>query len=298
VVAYAQNPTQDHKYSLKMDTPVVPSGLVLVGDVPSVTITAIGTTDHMRSFDALLRVNPGMLHITGNFSGVKVGKNDVSIRVNNSDPSITVVAPSSVSVTIDELGSSNLPVSIERVKALVSGYHEQTAATTLTPPSVRVDGPKSQLAGIQAVVLIEMDSVNAPGFTQPFSVVLWDQNKKPVTKSMTVSPANVTVKMVVQADAITVDKAVGFTLTGQPGTGDRLTGVQVAPQVVQATGLANILAGLALLATDPIDLTGAKADIVRTVNIRPPDGVTVNQKTVQVHVFIAPIAGASPSSSP
>jgi len=298
VVAYAQNPTQDHKYSLKMDTPVVPSGLVLVGDVPSVTITAIGTTDHMRSFDALLRVNPGMLHITGNFSGVKVGKNDVSIRVNNSDPSITVVAPSSVSVTIDELGSSNLPVSIERVKALVSGYHEQTAATTLTPPSVRVDGPKSQLAGIQAVVLIEMDSVNAPGFTQPFSVVLWDQNKKPVTKSMTVSPANVTVKMVVQADAITVDKAVGFTLTGQQATGYRLTGVQVAPQVVQATGLANILAGLALLATDPIDLTGAKADIVRTVNIRPPDGVTVNQKTVQVHVFIAPIAGASPSSSP
>jgi hypothetical protein len=298
VVAYAQNPTQDHKYSLKMDTPVVPSGLVLVGDVPSVTITAIGTTDHMRSFDALLRVNPGMLHITGNFSGVKVGKNDVPIRVNNSDPSITLVAPSSLSVTIDELGSSNLPVSIERVKALVSGYHEQTAATTVTPPSVRVDGPKSQLAGIQAVVLIEMDSVNAPGFTQPFSVVLWDQNKKPVTKSMTVSPANVTVKMVVQADAITVDKGAGFTLTGQPATGYRLTGVQVAPQVVQATGLANILAGLALLATDPIDLTGAKADIVRTVNIRPPDGVTVNQKTVQVHVFIAPIAGASPSSSP
>jgi YbbR domain-containing protein len=115
---------------------------------------------------------------------------------------------------------------------------------------------------------------------------------------MTVSPANVTVKMVVQADAITVDKGVGFTLTGQPATGYRLTGVQVAPQFVQATGLANILAGLALLATDPIDLTAAKADIVRTVNIRPPDGVTVNQKTVQVHVFIAPIAGASPSSSP
>jgi hypothetical protein len=298
VVAYAQNPTQSHPYSVRMDTPVVPSGLVLVGDLPLVTFTAIGTTDHMRSFDAQLHANPGMLHITGNFSGVKVGKNDVPIRVNNSDPTITIVAPSSVSVSIDDLGTSTLPVSIERVKTLVPGYHEQTAATTVTPPSVRVDGPKSQLAGIQAVVLIEMDSVNAPGFTQPFSVVLWDQNKKPVTKSMTVSPANVTVKMVVQADAITVDKGVGFTLTGQPATGYRLTGVQVAPQFVQATGLANILAGLALLATDPIDLTAAKADIVRTVNIRPPDGVTVNQKTVQVHVFIAPIAGASPSTSP
>jgi hypothetical protein len=50
-----------------------------------------------------------------------------------------------------------------------------------------------------------------------------------------------------------------------------------------------------LLATDPIDITGAKTDIVKTVTIRPPDGVTTNQKTAQVHVFISAIPGASPS---
>jgi YbbR domain-containing protein len=281
-----------------MDTPVLPAGLVLVGDVPQVTITAIGTTDHMRSFDALLRVNPSMLHITGNFSGTHVGRNDVPIHVNNSDPTITIVAPSSLSVTLDELGTTTLPVSIERVKALAPGFHEQTAATSVTPPNVRIDGPKSQLTGVQAVVLIEMDAVNSPGFNQPYSVVLWDQNKKPVTKSMTVTPAQVTVKMVIQADAITVDKAVGWTLTGQPAAGFRLSNVQIAPLTVQATGLQNTLAGLVLLATDPIDITGAKADVVRTVTIRPPDGVTTNLKTAQVHVFISPITGASPSPAP
>jgi len=263
VVAYAQNPTQDHKYSLRMDTPALPAGLVLVGDVPQVTITAIGSSDHMRAFDIQLRANPSLLHIKGNFSGTHVGKNDVPIRVNNADPTITVVAPSTISVTLDELGTTTLPVSIERVKALAPGFHEQTAATTVTPPNVRIDGPKSQLTGIQAVVLVEMDAYNSPGFNQPFSVVLWDQNKKPVTKSMTATPAQVTVKM-----------------------------------VIQATGLQNTLAGLVLLATDPIDLTGAKADIVKTVTIRPPDGVTTNQKTAQVHVFISPIPGATPSSSP
>ena len=281
-----------------MDTPVLPAGLVLAGDVPQVSITAIGTTDHMRSFDALLRVNPGMLHIAGNFSSAHVGKNDIPIRVNNSDPTITILAPNSVTVTVDELGTSTLPVSIERVKALVPGYHEQTTATAVTPANVRIDGPKSQLTGIQAVVLVEMDAVNAPGFNQPFSVVLWDQNKKPVTKSMTVTPAQVTVKMVIQADAATVDKPVGFTLTGQPAPGFRLVNVQIAPLNVQATGLQNTLAGLVLLATDPIDITGAKADVVKTVTIRPPDGVTTNQKTAQVHVFISPIPGVSPSPAP
>ncbi|TMF94372.1 MAG: hypothetical protein E6I10_11655 [Chloroflexi bacterium] len=298
MVAYAQNPTQDHKYSLRMDTPALPAGLVLVGDVPQVTITAIGSSDHMRAFDIQLRANPSLLHITGNFSGTHVGKNDVPIRVNNADPTITVVAPSTISVTLDELGTTTLPVSIERVKALAPGFHEQTAATTVTPPNVRIDGPKSQLTGIQAVVLVEMDAYNSPGFNQPFSVVLWDQNKKPVTKSMTATPAQVTVKMVIQADAITVDKAVGFTVTGQPAAGYRLVNVTIAPLLVQATGLQNTLAGLVLLATDPIDLTGAKADIVKTVTIRPPDGVTTNQKTAQVHVFISPIPGATPSSSP
>ena len=77
MVAYAQNPTQDHKYSLRMDTPALPAGLVLVGDVPQVTITAIGSSDHMRAFDIQLRANPSLLHIKGNFSGTHVGKNDV-----------------------------------------------------------------------------------------------------------------------------------------------------------------------------------------------------------------------------
>jgi hypothetical protein len=294
VVAYAQNPTQSHNYLLKIDTPVLPTGLVLVGDVPQVTITAIGTLDHLSHFDAQLRANPGMLHISGNFAGTKVGKNDVPIHVNNADPTITIVAPSSVTVTIDEKGTATLAVSIERVKSLPPGFHEQTTATTVTPPSVSVDGPRSQLTGIQAVVLVEMDSLGAPGPTQPFSVVLWDANKKPVTKSMTVTPAQVTVKMVIQADAITVTKGVGWTLTGQPAACYHLVNAQIAPLEVQATGLQNTLSGLVLLATDPVDLTGTKTDVIKTVTIRPPAGVEVNQKTAQVHVFISPISGASP----
>ena len=297
MVAYAQNPTQDHKYSLRLDAPVLPAGLVLVGDVPQVTITAIGTSDHMRSFDGLVRTNPNMLHISGNFSGVHIGRNDVPIHVNNADPTITIVAPNTVSVTVDELGTTTQPVAIERVKALPPGFHELASATTVTPASVRIDGPKSQLTGVQAVVLVDLDALVAPGFNQPYSVVVWDQNKKTL-KSLVATPAQVSVKMVIQADAITVAKSVGFTLTGQPAAGYRVSNVQIAPLEVQATGLQNTLTGLVLLATDPIDITGAKADVVRTVTIRPPDGVTTNQKTAQVHIFISPIPGVSPSPGP
>src|SRR4029077_9323856 len=99
---------------------------------------------------------------------------------------------------------------------------------------------------------------------------------------------------VIQADSITLNKGVGFTLTGQPATGYRMTHAQGAPRDVQAAGIQNTLGLLLLLGTDPVDITGAKADVVRPVTIRPPDGVTVNQKTATVHVFISPIPGVTP----
>lgn len=297
MVAYAQNPTQSKGYTLSIDRPTVPTGLVIVGGLPQVAVTAIGTADNLHSFDLQIRSNPGTLHATANFAGARVGKNDVPVRVSNPDPNITLVAPSSIPVTLDQLGSTTQTVSIERVHALPPGYHEQVSATTITPPTVKVDGPNSQFAGIEAVVQVDLDGLQAPVTATPTVVIRDAKTKKPVPQ-MTATPAQVSVKLVIQADAMTVPKPVGWTLTGQPATGYRVSNVQIAPLEVQATGLQNTLAGLVLLATDPVDVTGAKADVIKTVTIRPPVGVDVNQKTAQVHVFISPAPGVSPSPGP
>jgi YbbR domain-containing protein len=266
---------------------VLPAGLVLVGDVPSVTVTAIGTADNLRQFDVRT------LRVTGNFTNAKVGHDEVPIRVDNGDPNVTIDAPSMVGVQVDELASSTQTVSIERVHALPPGFHEQTSATTVTPASVKVDGPKGKLTGIQAVVLVDLADLTLSGINQPYPVVIRDASKKPVPQT-TVTPATVTVKMVIQADAITEAKPVGFTLTGQPANCYRVSNVQIAPLEVQATGLQNVLANVSLLATDPVDVSNAKSDVVRTVTIRPPAGVEVNQKTATVHVFISQTQGVSP----
>jgi YbbR domain-containing protein len=297
VVAYAQNPTQSKGYFLSIDRPTVPSGLVIVGTVPQVNVTAIGTAENVHSFDLQLRSNPGMVHATADFTGTRVGRNDVPIHVTNADPNITLVAPNSIPVTLDELGSTTQPVAIERVHALPPGYHEQVTATAITPPTVKVDGPKSQFAGIEAVVQVDLDSLQASVTTTQTVVIRDAKTKKPVPQ-MTVSPAQVSVKMVIQADAMTVAKPVGWTLTGQPAAGYRVSNVQIAPLEVQATGLQSTLSTLALLATDPVDISGAKGDVIKTVTIRPAAGVEVNQKTAQVHVFISPAPGVSPSPAP
>lgn len=292
VVAYASNPTQTRNVPMTVaGLQTIPTGLTLVGDPPRVTVKVIATADDQSHFDV------HDLTVSGNFARARVGTNQIPIRVDNTDPSVQVDAPSTISVPIDQLASTNLNVGLQRVHSLPTGYHEQTNLTSVTPSTVRVDGPKSLLNGLQAYVVFDLDTANPPAVNAPYAVVVTDANKKTVTH-VTITPPQVTVKMVIEADSITVTKAVGFTLTGQPAQGYRVTNVQVTPLQVQATGLQNALGTIAVLPTDSIDITNQKSDVIKTVTIRPPNGVDVTPKSASVHVFISAIPGVSPTASP
>lgn len=291
VVAYTSNPTGYKKFTLAVDHPALPAGLVVVGDVPQVTVTVIGTADNLKGFDQK------ELHVSGNFSNVKVGNNEVPIRVDSGDPAVQIDAPNTVPVTVDQLGTVTLNVTIERAHSLLPGFHEQPNSASVSPPTVQVSGPKSLLNGLQAIVPVDLANINAPGMNQSLPVTIESSSKKAV-RSVTVNPPNVTVKMVVEADAITLMKGVGWSLTGQPAPGYRISNVTISPLQAQATGLQDALGRIAILQTDAIDISNARSDVVKTVNIRPPDGVTVSPKTVTVHVFISPAPGVSPSPGP
>lgn len=290
-MAYTENPTQSHTYKITLDRPAVPGGLVIVGDVPLVPVTVIGTADKFP-------VDPRSLHASGNFSKVTVGVNHVPIHVDNPNPNVQIDAPGVLTVTVDQLASTTQPVTIERIHSLPPGFHELTGSTTVTPSVVRLEGPKSQLAGIQAVVQVDLDQQSGPFDQSRPVLVRYASPSKNTPKSVSATPALVSVKMTIQADAVTVTKPVGWTLSGQPAPGYRVSNVILSPLQVNATGLLNTLAGINLLSTDVVDVNNATTDVVKTVSIRPPGGVVVSQQTVQVHVVISRSPQVSPSSSP
>lgn len=287
VVSYTQNPTQTRSVPLSIDHPSLPPGLTVIGDIPQVNVKVIGTAENLRLFDQR------SLHLSANFTAVRVGTNRVPIHVDNADPDVTVTQPDSITIEVDEIATSVQTVTIERRNSLPPGFHEVTSATAVTPPTVQVAGPKSLLPGIQVVVVVDLDGVVAP-FNQAVNVVVRDAKKQPLTK-MIVTPPQVSVKMTIQADAVTLTKTAGFTITGQPASGYRVTNATVSPVTVSLTGLSAVLSGLGQVASDPVDISNATADVVRTVRLRPPAGVDVSPLTVQVHVFISKIPGTSPS---
>ncbi len=262
---------------------------MIVGDPPPLPVNVIATAENFRTFDVRT------LHASGNFTSAKVGNNRIPVRVDNPNPNIQVDALTFVSVAVDLKASTTQPVTIERVHTLTAGFHELTSSTTVTPPAVRIDGPKSELTGIQAVVQVDLSGLQGP-FDTTYTVVVRDA--KGVLKGIVITPPQVSVKMTIQADAVTETKPVGWTLVGQPAAGYRVSNVQLSPLQVNATGLLNTLAVTVLLLTDPVDVSNATTDVVKTVSIRPPAGVEVSQKTVQIHVFISRSAQVSPSPGP
>jgi YbbR domain-containing protein len=285
-VAYAENPTMRSKYSLTIDHPNVPAGLVIIGTLKPIEVTVVGSSQNLRGF------SPNYLTLTANFSHVQVGENRVPIQVTSSDSAVSQLDyASAIPVVIDQVSSADLAVNIQRVHQLPAGFHEVSAV--VNPLKVTIHGPKTELPGAQAIVQVDLANQQAV-IDQSYSVQVVDPNGKKIQALST--PAQVEVKITIQPDAVTETKAAGAAITGQPAAGYRVTNIQVTPLTVNVTGLADVLSALEQVASDPVDVSNQTADVIKTVSLRPPAGATVNPRTVQVHVFIAknPQASASP----
>ena len=284
-VAYSENPTQARQFPVpggNIQHTAVPAGLVMVGDLPGITVTVVGSSDALRAFDP-----HASLRAFANFSGLHQGRQDVPVVVSSLDPSVQVrQAPAAISVFVDQLATVTATVTLDQTHSIPPGFHE--VATTVEPKQVSVAGPKTLLSGIDAYVVVDLAG-HQSFFEEAPVVNVRDQAKKAI-QGLAISPATVTVKVTVQADAVTETKVVGWTLTGEAAPGYKVTAVTVMPLQVSATGLAATLDTLAQIPTDPVDISNAKADVIKTVAVRLPAGVQdVNPRAVQIHVFISPV---------
>ena len=307
VVAYTSNPTATRVFDLTVDPcpggpaaggssqapscPHLPGGLVIVGTIPTIQVTITAPSDVVNNF------NGRSLRASGDFSRVHVGKNLVPVQVSSTDAALNsnLQYDSRIAVQVDQLATATEPVIVRLLNSPRDGFHQKGQAT-VDPDKVTVQGPKGSLMGSQAVVTVDLAGRDKP-FNPNRTVTILDSYGKSLDQVSAV-PAQVTVQIVIEADAITVTKGVGFTLTGQPATGYRVVNAQVNPLTVTVTGLAGTLAGLTQIGSDPVDISGATSDVIRTVLLRPPAGVQASVRSVQVHVFIARNPQVSPSPTP
>ncbi|MGZ3586068.1 MAG: CdaR family protein [Candidatus Limnocylindrales bacterium] len=209
----------------------------------------------------------------------------VPVEVQALDPRIQVIdfRPRQVSVRLDPVVSKVVPVAVDH-GTVPPGLTVGTAE--LVPQSAEVRGASTlvdRVARVVARVAIDPNGINVDADVD--LVAVDERNEVVAPVDITPDIAHVRIDVSPQAASRTVP--VAPQVSGTVAAGYQVLGVTVAPAVVTITGEPQLLAALKAVPTVAVDVSHQTSDVVRTVALAPPAGVSVIGVTsVQVSVTI------------
>ena len=295
VVAYAGNPviTREFPRVQVQPGPLPNNNWVVVNQLPPVSVTTSGLQQGLSAYDQK------NLRAVVDLSHARIGLNTLRVQVDSGDPAVTVsrVVPDTLSVTVDEKDIVTKKVELRLKSSPNICCVAQNTNAAGSPDSVRLSGPKSILAKAKPYVDVDLTEARTSIKVDQATVKL-DGTGSSTAPLVTIEPAAISVTVPITVVHKAIQAFVVVKQTGQPAPGYELGAVTVAPSIVTLEGDPNIVGPITSVDTDPINIGGATGDIVRSVSLRPPAGVTVvGSSTVSVRITVTQSAAPTPSPS-
>lgn len=187
-----------------------------------------------------------------------------------------VTRTSTIKIETEPLQRKRFDLKTQMVGELEDGY--ETGEITLSPSYIYVEGPESLIGQISSVgieINLEEVSGDVQGVVEPN---YYDANGNKITLSDRIKSdcEEVSYNMtILKVKNLTLD----FQVSGTVAPGYRFTGVSCDVKTVPVVGLKSILASMHTITIpgEYLDITGARTDVVRTVNLEDflPDNVTI-----------------------
>jgi YbbR domain-containing protein len=284
-VAGQLNPLAKQTLSVPLELSPATTQLVPLSALPDVTITISGTRDLVQSLTD--QDVQAYVDVSGQTAGV------CSLPVKTSVPDniqVLSIYPQMVQINLDYITTKKVPVKILLQGAPAAGFAAQNPAAT--PALVMVSGPSSLLGRVQDAPAV----VNTAGADSNINVRVPLQAPGNDGR-ITLDPGEVSVAVPVAPSGPVKELPVIANITGTPSSGQTVNAVAVQPTTVTVTGPQDALAGLNWVSTQPVDITGAAGQVVKSVGLALPQGVTlVTQGQVQVTVQLETASPASPAT--
>lgn len=211
---------------------------------------------------------------------------------------IELYEPQEQNVLLEAMGSISMPVDIEIVGQVATGYYASTR-TTVTPSEVTVYGPEPYLKDVVSVNgIANMEGAN-----------------EDVVERVPVAPRNADGQLVTGVEwlpeqvevRISVLRRVGYKpevrvvpeVRGEPAPGYRRGSVAVGPSMVTLAGPPQVLNDLpGFVRTEPITITGMTEVLTERVPLSMPTNiVAVGVNYVTVTVSILPVLSSRAMTS-
>jgi len=220
------------------------------------------------------------------------GTHQVPVVVQVSDPAIEIVrtTPETVRVSVDPLTVSAVPVLVQVQRAPAEGFRADLAAIASDPPEALVSGAATKVKEVATVVA----KVGLEGSTRMVTIqtLLAPVDRQGVeVAGVRVDPQ--TAQVTVPVSRITSRKRVPVVaqITGEPAAGFLLRRIAVVPTTIEVSGQPEALERVEAVLTQPLDVTGVRADFTRQLGFTRPADVTIEIEDglARVTVVIEPL---------
>jgi YbbR domain-containing protein len=251
----------------------------------SVTVTARASES---VFD---RLTPDDFRATIDLSSVTAQQAQVEVHVESEEPRAEVVewSPARITVLLEPLTTRTVPVRAEGVGELPRGFE---VAISVEPAEAQITGPERLVLDVEAVEAdVNLTSVRA-SFQQ--TLPLQARSASGDIEGILIEPETAQVSVEVTQLEFPGNYVVRPSVVGVPAGGYNVTSIQVDPPFVTVTGSIESLLTIDAvqgLPTEDVTIDGATANVVRTVALLLPEGVTATRPDITVRVGISPTQG-------
>lgn len=206
-----------------------------------------------------------------------------NVRVEN-------VLPEKINVTLVPLVSKSVSIEVDVQGSPPAGYVMRSPQ--VEDDTALVSGPQEKVGQVAKAVA----SVNVDARTDPVnqSVRLVARNQSGgLVQGVTLEPGITDVSIDIDREEFSRAVAVSPRTTGAPADGYNVISVSVNPVSVVVTGSKEFIEGAATIPTRSVDISGATDDVVRSVSLDVPSGVSITGgvSVVTVTVKIDPAVG-------
>ena len=289
VVAADPNEERDFPSPLTLQVKGLDPDLVLIGTLPDQVLLRLSAP--VSLWDRLTS-RAGTVDVFIDLTGLGPGEHSVPVQIESELRPFRVVQviPSEVDLALETLAVAEIEITpqVEGMPAL--GF--ELDKVSLNPGVSTVSGPETLMAQV-AQVVARLDVSDARETVSTTATLQAVDQAGNVLSGLTIEPAQAEIEQtIVQAGGYR-DVAVKVETVGQPSPGFRVTSISVNPPIVTLFSTDTlIVANLpGYVSTLPLDLSGAKEDLVTRLSLSLPQGVIVvgEQQSVEVVIGIAPI---------
>jgi len=267
-----QNPPRESDYSQTIPIEINPPGpgLILADALPETVRLRLRAPE-----SSWVELSPSKFRADVDLSELTAGLSDVPIDVVVSDPAVEIVrqVPQAVTVNLQVEQTITVPVKIEVLDDPPLGYIARPPQ--LVPEVISVTGPASRMGQVdEAVSQISIQNAKET-IARTAPVLIRDRNDQLIA-GLSVEPSQVQITVPIEQRFGYKDVAVSAVVVGQAAPGYWVSNIAVAPPRVTIVGNPTVIGSIpGFIETIPFNVDQATADIVQTVPLDLPNGVTV-----------------------